>query len=100
MSERILRYEIPMEGKAIDSNGRFTIDMPAFPKVLHVGLRELDGHPSIWAMVDEAAPVVPIPFRIIGTGWLIESDEAKWLEHEGTFQKSGYVWHVFQDRNQ
>lgn len=57
---------------------------------LHVGQQH--GTITVWAEVDDAAPLVVTRLRVVGTGWQIPDDAG---EHIGTTQIGGQVWHVY-----
>jgi hypothetical protein len=72
------------------------IAMPFGAQTLSV--QEQDGDLCVWAIVNPAAPVVPVRFYVVGTGnpmpW------PSWVtnpRHLGTVQTHGgsLVWHVF-----
>lgn len=72
-----------------------TIKMPHGAHALSVGVQTIDGEETIclWAIIDSNAPEEDVTFVIHGTGHEV-SDRI--IEHVGTVQIRGFVWHVFQ----
>lgn len=75
---------------ALGSTGLINVFMPDYAQPLHVGMQ--NGVPHVWALVDEAMPIRPRRFLVVGTGWDITTS----LPYIGTAHNdSGLVWHVF-----
>lgn len=72
--------------------------LPLGAQVRHVGIQ--DGAMCAWVEVESEAPPVDIAIHVTGTGWPVPVDsfygDDVYLEHRGTIQVSGFVWHVWQ----
>ena len=70
------------------------IKMPAGAEILSVQVQ--NGEPCVWAIVDPEALSETRMFRVIGTGWEVESFDG--LKFTGTFQLQGgsLVFHLFE----
>jgi hypothetical protein len=68
------------------------LEMPRDSLVLSVGIRPLDGVPSLWVLINDFNDVCRRTFRIWGTGWAMTNDPGKYV---GTFMVGPMVWHVF-----
>lgn len=79
----IFKYKLILDGSQV-------MDMPP-GEILTVQLQ--DGVPFIWALVDEKAARVKREIEIFGTGYDVPPVTRKYI---GTFQESGFVWHVFE----
>ena len=47
---------------------------------------------KMWAIVDDAAPLVATPIAVIGTGWEVPKNAVHVHTDIGP---TGYVWHLF-----
>lgn len=81
---QIYKYQIGL-------NRRPGISMPRGAKILHLALQH--DEPHIWAMVDPAADHEERQFAVWGTGHEIDTAG---LTYVGTWQKDGFVWHLFE----
>lgn len=62
--------------------------MPAGARIVHVGQQH--GVPTVWALVDPAAPRVARRVEVVGTGYKFAAGE-----YVGTvLMPNGLVWHV------
>jgi hypothetical protein len=85
--KNIFKYELT--GTAID------IKMPDHSEILSVGLQ--GDKIMVWALVNNALPLVTKSFQVFGTGWDISNLVAEKLKFIGTVQMSdGLVFHVFE----
>lgn len=66
------------------------IDMPP-GEILTVQLQ--DGQPVLWTLVNEKLAHVKREVEFFGTGHDVPDGNRKYI---GTFQQSGFVWHVFE----
>ena len=88
--QTVWKYAIPMSSE-------FTLQMPRGAKPLTVQTQQ--GAPMMWALVDDAAPMVEHRFALVGTGHPIDYAD-RYLgsfQYLGTFQAAGgqLVWHLF-----
>lgn len=72
--------------------GRQTVSMPAGAVLLTV--QSQDGHPCLWAEVEQSRPKEDAPIKMCGTG-----HPAPDGEYIGTVQIDGFVWHYFDARD-
>lgn len=73
-----------------DVNDDVIIEMPEKAQVLKVDVQQ--GVPTLWALVDPEASVIPHHFYMRGTGHPVPDD----VEHVGSFCHGPFVWHLFQ----
>ena len=98
MTEKIYKYSF---GTAIAKEK--TLLLPVGAKFLSVQMQN-DTQICFWAIVDVEAPLAERHFRIYATGELVQRSEGKLQfshclksQYLGTVQdKSGCVWHVFE----
>lgn len=66
--------------------------MPAGAMILTVQMQH--GTPTLWALVDPAAPLAPFELAVVGTGQVVP-DRAVFIS---TVQMAdgGLVWHIFR----
>ena len=64
--------------------------MPSDAQILTMQIQA--GIPVVWALVNTESPTKKVRFLTWGTGWDMDDDSG---EYVGTFQESGFVWHVF-----
>lgn len=81
-------YKYPIE-KDRNQHGRFEIEMPKVIKFLDV--KEQNGTPCIWALIDEETSLAKISFIVVETG----APVLKSWAHIGTFHQEPFVWHLF-----
>lgn len=88
-----------------DDSHTIKIEMPLGAEVISVQTRFSDGHPHLWALVDDKLTMVLREFEIFGTGHEIPVDPSERVadrHHLGTFQvKSNgnyLVFHLFEWR--
>lgn len=68
------------------------VEMPAGARMLTM---QLQAHqPTLWAIVDPAAPKEPRQLHIVGTGHPMPAGDLVYL---GTWQSNGLVFHVFEE---
>lgn len=67
------------------------IDMPEGAVILTMQLQ--DGIPTLWALVDPSKPPTPRVFHIVGTGHPVPTRD---VEYINTWQRDGFVFHVFE----
>lgn len=74
--------------------GNTEIQIPANAHVLSV---QMQGDTiTLWAWVNPAEPLVTRTFRIFGTGFTVDEDAG--FDYWDTVQdRSGFVWHIFED---
>lgn len=84
--DTIYKYSLPLLAS------EFSIDMPKGSKILSLQLQ--DEWPTIWALVNHSVGLVTRKFIIVGTGFSLGLNW-KVLDYVGTYQKDGFVWHVF-----
>lgn len=74
-------------------DGHHTVlTMPAGAEVVSFDLQ--DGHATLWAMVDPAAPRVERRFHVVGTGWEFDAS----VIYRGMAQTpTGLVWHLLEE---
>ena len=89
--KKIWRYTLEA---SIDQ--RLEILIPSDHKILTVQAMIRDRSVSIWALVDESTPQVPVVIRTIFTGQPIPDNPGEYI---GTFQADGgnVVVHVFKE---
>lgn len=80
-------YKYPM------SQETSKISMPEGAKVLAVAMQ--GNIRTIWAMVDEDAPMEERDFRTVGTGWPV-SEDVIGSTYIGTIMDRAFVWHIFE----
>ena len=83
--KRIFKYPL-----AITDEQR--ISMPVGAEILCVQMQA--DTMTIWARVDDAAPVERRLIRVFGTGH--DASESVDLSYVGTVQERWFVWHVFE----
>ena len=79
-------YKYPIEITHVQ-----TIEMPAWPQILHVGL-DPKGIPCVWAKVDIGKDVEEFEIHIYGTGHPVSEESCNYL---GSFNLRSFIWHVF-----
>lgn len=83
-------YEYLIESYSL--NTKIEIDLPKGAVPLRFGAQSTGL--MLWCLVDPAEIIMPISFRLIGTGFDIEDDE---LSYIGTCEDNrGLVWHLFE----
>jgi hypothetical protein len=87
--KKVFKYEVPIHGK-----DEFEIEMPSPSRILSFQVQ--NGKPFIWAFVDEDMPLRKIKFCIYGTG--MDINHGDHVNHIGTIQLEGLVWHLFFDQ--
>jgi len=70
----------------------FTLSMPAEARFLDLQMQR--GDAVMWFLVRLSNPVVEQNFKVVETGQIFPESAA----YIGTYQKDGYVWHVFKGR--
>ena len=91
----IWKFNIPAFEYGAIINDVFIIKMPSFSEILSVG--EQEGKLVLWAAVNKHNPVVPMKFRVIGTGFQeMPSTNRRFI---GTVQRISFdlIAHVFQE---
>ena len=85
MATRVFKYPIKLLSNELD--------MPLGAEVLTVQVQE--NVITLWAKVDDQAPMERRGFLVLGTGDKFKGDEGAYI---GTVQKAdGYlIWHVFE----
>jgi hypothetical protein len=78
----IHKYKLDMNGSSFRSYEGMT--------PLHVDYQ--GGFLCLWAEVETTAKDIDVPFRVIGTGFTLPSDNYK---HFATVQNPPFVWHVY-----
>ncbi len=68
------------------------VSMPVGAELLHVGPRM--GEVRVWALVDVDEPDEERRIWLVGTGWDLV-DMPPNVQHIGTVQEGGFVWHAF-----
>lgn len=70
-----------------------SIVLPVGAQILCVQVQR--GHPWVWALVDDKAPVKPREIRVYGTGHMLpaSTDDHRYI---GTVQLGDLVFHVFE----
>ena len=66
--------------------------MPKEAEILCVQMQH--GKPHLWALVNASNELEERVFNIIGTGWVMEFNNQKYID---TFQDGSLVWHVFEE---
>lgn len=88
--KRILKYKLPRDGETK------TIEACV---LRWLAIKEQDGWPHIWAVVDDCGPARSYGFIAWGTGWDYP-EELNDCEYMGTaIDGMGYVWHYFMEDN-
>lgn len=82
----IHKYILPLPGT-------FTLDLPEGAQLL--SFQSQYNQPTLWALVDPAAPLCPRSFRLYGTGHPISEPD---LTYIGTrlMEDDSLVWHLFE----
>ena len=70
---------------------RQVVALPSGAKILSLQVQY--GEPYLWAEVDPSQPLQGHVFLTFGTGHSLL--EARLIEYIGTYQLSGFVWHVY-----
>ena len=76
------------------------VQMPAGARIVHfdvqyvgpIGDKPRQGHPTVWALIDDAAEKETRRFAVIGTG----RDVPPGARHIGSYQAEPFVGHVFE----
>lgn len=84
-------YKYPINNKDRNAFGNFTVEMPEIFQILDV--KEQDGIPCIWAIVDETTEAKEVEFRVCATGDPVVM--GKWVFVK-TFYQDPFVWHLFR----
>ena len=71
-----------------------TISIPAGAQLLTV---QMQGPPTVWALVDTDADLARIEIRFVGTG--NQGPDVTGFTYLGTVQERIFVWHVFYKEN-
>jgi len=71
-----------------------TVAMPQGAQPLHVAVQ--NGHPMLWALVEEDAQLEERIFEIVATGQAMPADSGNRYLYIGTFQRDWFVSHVFE----
>jgi hypothetical protein len=66
------------------------IELPKGSECLTVEMQQ--GHPCLWAIVDRSQPNEFRTIFLVGTGHRVPEG---FLQHLGTVQDAGFVWHFF-----
>lgn len=74
----------------------FIITMPVGSDILTVQIDEKTGNPCVWVLLESEMPDEERFFEVFGTGNPINSDMGVDREYIGTYQKEGFVWHLFE----
>ncbi len=86
MSKRILKYKLPRDGETITINAHV---------IKWLDIKNQNGWPHIWAVVDDTKCPSDYEFIAWGTGWEYP-DELSHCQYMGTaIDFNGYVWHYF-----
>lgn len=64
--------------------------MPAGAQIVYVDRQNV---PTMWAVVDPAAPLISRVFCVAGTGHQLD----EWWYYVGSLLDAPFVWHVFED---
>ena len=84
--KRILKYRLPRDGETITINANV---------IKWLDIKEQNGWPHIWAVVDDEGYPGEYEFIAWGTGWDYP-DELASCRYMGTaIDHMGYVWHYF-----
>lgn len=61
--------------------------------IQYLSLQMQDNFPTLWVKVNPDAPLKRHKFRVVATG---EKFDDRGLKHLGTFQRMGFVFHLFE----
>ena len=88
----IWKYKVEAGGEAIE------INMPGYVATLAAGL-DSSNDLCIWCLVDDKAEYAPVRHYVVGTGWDLEDiiPEGVIVEHIGSVNQLGFIWHVFRE---
>ena len=76
----------------LDICDKQVVEMPEGASILHIDRQ--DGQPCIWYECDTDMPTTKVTILCFGTGYCM--DDAPAMEHIGTVQIDGYVWHYYR----
>ena len=82
---------------------KYNVEPAAFAQLLMVPEKaeimscgtDAEGTPSLWFLVDTNAPVSPLEYYVVGTGWDLDFMKNRGLMFIGTIKDGPYMWHVF-----
>lgn len=86
MSWRVFKYPL----RVTDVQ---TVPLPVAARPLSVQIQRTTDDLTLWALVSDAAPVVPREVYVVGTGR--PADHVVGCDFLGTLQDGPLVWHVF-----
>lgn len=81
---QIFKYPLSLESTQV-------IQLPIGAKILTV--KEQDGVPTVWAIVDQTETLVDVQVKIVATGEQFELEP--WRYMNTLVMANGLVWHIF-----
>lgn len=88
MSRAVYKYRIGL--------GEQELALPVGAEIIHLDVQRVDGQPQLflWAVVQpESSNMINHKLVVVGTGHPMPEGE---VEHLGTIQSDGFVWHAFK----
>ena len=97
---KVFRYLFPC---MLDTNKKFTLDMPKNTEILCAKIKPYEMNASIWALVDDSQPMEKRTFLIMGTGRKFDF-YCRFFYIDTIFEQRDdnpddcWVWHIFEVR--
>ena len=92
--QTIWKYKMPAA-----STDPITFEIPGYKGTLATGL-DSNNDVCIWVLADTSDYYKKVTYFCVGTGWDLSDLRHITLEHIGSVNQFGFIWHVFEEVNE